>query len=328
MTAFYRVAVVGARRRRQGTGEFIAARFAGLGHSVCAIIGTGSESLAATRDKLQLNHGIKAETYTDIELLFADKNIDILVIASPDETHLDYLNTAAHANCHVFCEKPLWWSGGDTCPSPDDAERSTTTLVELFDSRQCTLFVNLQWPHTLPSFQALYPDIALEAKHIERFEMRFSPASTGSRMVVDSAPHLLSMLSRLLGTGDIAGGIARYSDSSREVLMLSFDYHHAQGSTAVALVLKHHAGQPRPAGYSINGRSVERHVKMPDYLLSFAAQDQTIPIKDPLTQSVETFVESVRHKKPNPKRVIAAGMKHLCQLVHLSKAPPTQQANE
>ncbi len=327
MPAFYRIAVVGARRRRQGTGAFIASRFARLGHTVCAIVGTGDASLTAARDDLQLNHGIETKTYTDVETLFGEENIDVLAIASPDETHLKYLEAAARANCHVFCEKPLWWPADGACPRPDDAERATAEWVRRFDDNRRTLFVNLQWPHTLSSFQALYPDASLSAENITHLEMRLSPDSTGSRMAVASAPHLLSLLYGLLGVGDIFNGAARYGDDARETLVLTFNYLHArdyaQSDTAVTLTLKHHPGQPKPAGYAINGHAVERHIKMPDYLLSLASQNQSIPIKDPLAQSVETFVNAIRQKQPNRRREIVAGMKHLCQLVSLSEQADT-----
>ena len=317
MPAFYRIAVVGARRHRQGTGAFIAAHFAELGHTVCAIVGTSDDSLAAASKDLQLNYGIAVKPYPDVKTLLAEQDIDVLAIASPDGTHLEYLEDAARANCHVFCEKPLWWPADGTCPSPEDAARTTTKLIKRFDDNGHSLFVNLQWPHTLPSFQRLYPDTSLAAENLTRFEMRLSPESTGPRMVIDSAPHPLSMLYRLLGSGDILNAAAHYDGATRDTLTLTFNYHHTQGDTIVTLKFKRHPGQPKPAGYAINGNPVERCVKMPDYLLSLAAHNQSIAIKDPLKQSIETFVDAIRNKTPNQRHTVVAGMRHLCQLVQV-----------
>ena len=319
MPTFYKIAVVGARRRRQGTGAFIAACFAQLGHEVCAIVGTGDDSIAAAQADLQSKHGIQAKGYTDIATLFNEQDIDVLVIASPDTTHLEYLHAALRAGCHVFCEKPLWWPDDDRCPAPEDAERTATDLVKRFNEKKRVLFVNLQWPHTLSSFQALYPDLSLAAGDIARFAMHLSPESTGTRMVIDAAPHPLSMLHQLVGDGDILNATARYDGATRDALTLSFDYHHPQGGTAVTLTFKRDLQQPKPAGYAINGKSVERRVRMPDYLLSLASSDQNIPIKDPLMQSIEAFMDVVQSKgqskAPNRAYTIVAGMKQLCQLV-------------
>ena len=323
MSLSLNIAIVGARRRRQGTGAFIAAQFARLGHSVCAIVGSDDASLAQAQRELRQHYDIRANTYADVKTLLGEEDIDVLVIASPDHTHLAYLEAAAQADCHVFCEKPLWWPADGVCPTPEHAEKTGNELVGRFDGRQKILHVNLQWPHTLPAFQTLYPAVSLVPDKIRQFAMRLSPQSSGSRMTVDSAPHPFSMLHQLLGMGEITGGHAHYDDAAHRALTLEFNYHHTRGDTAVTLTLKQHPEQPRPAGYAINGNTVERHVKLPDYLLSLASQDQSIPIQDPLARSVETFVNAVRLKQPNRRREIVAGMKHLCQLVCLSEQADT-----
>lgn len=318
MPACHNIAVIGANRHRQGTGAFIASGFAGLGHKICAIVGTSEDSLARASRNLRLNYGIRANTYTDVATLFDQEDIDILAIASPNASHLKYLYAAARVHCHAFCEKPLWWAADDIRLAADKVERTATDLVGLFDDCRRSLHVNLQWPHTLTSFQALYPNATLAKQHIKHFEMRLGPESSGTQMVVDSAPHLLSMLYHLLGIGHILNGAARYRDAERTALTLTFDYHHGRDNvTAVTLTLKRHPGQPKPAGYSINGNSVERKVTMPGYLLSFTAQDQSMPIQDPLLQSIETFLDAIRREQPNQKQAIVAGMKHLHQLARL-----------
>lgn len=323
MSAFYRIAVVGARRRRQGTGAFIAARFAELGHDVCAIVGASRDGLAAASGALKRDLGVEVRGYTDVEALFAEQDVNVLVVASPDSTHLEYLEAAVRAGCHVFCEKPLWWSADGVCPAPEAASRKTAALVERFDAARRTLFVNLQWPHTLSAFRTLHPG-SPPAQDVERFEMRLSPESIGAQMVVDAAPHLLSMLHRLLGDGEILNGAACYDGAERDALTLTFDYRHECGDTRVALVLKRFSGQPKPAGYSINGDCAERRVRMPDYLLSLASRDRCIPMDDPLKQSVEAFLNAVRRKSPNPKRALAAGMAQLCRLVQLCERAEPQ----
>ena len=42
-----------------------------------------------------------------VDEIFADKKIDVVVIASSTDTHSDLLLKAAAAKKHVFCEKPI-----------------------------------------------------------------------------------------------------------------------------------------------------------------------------------------------------------------------------
>jgi myo-inositol 2-dehydrogenase/D-chiro-inositol 1-dehydrogenase len=58
---------------------------------------------AASADLAQL-HGARVDT---VEAIFADRNIDAVVIGSPTTTHSDLITRAAQAGKHIFCEKPV-----------------------------------------------------------------------------------------------------------------------------------------------------------------------------------------------------------------------------
>lgn len=49
----------------------------------------------------------KAKTYTDFRRLIDQKDIDAIVIATPDHTHAVATVAALHSGRHVYCEKPL-----------------------------------------------------------------------------------------------------------------------------------------------------------------------------------------------------------------------------
>src|SRR4051812_42202314 len=100
-----RAAVVGARRERQGTGEFIARALAKQGVRVESIVGTRPETAEQARVDLKERHGIDARAHLSLEELLAKEKPDIVVIASPAEYHLPALEAALQAGCHVFCEK-------------------------------------------------------------------------------------------------------------------------------------------------------------------------------------------------------------------------------
>jgi len=48
-----------------------------------------------------------AEAVADVEEIFDNKNIEAVVIATPTNTHVDYLTRAAKAGKAIYCEKPI-----------------------------------------------------------------------------------------------------------------------------------------------------------------------------------------------------------------------------
>jgi len=79
-------------------------------------------------------------------------------------------------------------------------------------------------------------------------------------------PHVLSMLlSCVPGSGRIEKPLVERPAAGR--LDLSFDYVHTAGRTSVRSWLVQAARQPRPAGYAINGCTVQRTIRMADYAM-------------------------------------------------------------
>ncbi len=83
----YKIGIVGAARRNQGTGPFVARIFAQLDNEIVGVIGTSPESLNETVIALRTQHGIYTRGYTTLSDLIDAGPIDAIAICSPPDTH-------------------------------------------------------------------------------------------------------------------------------------------------------------------------------------------------------------------------------------------------
>jgi len=107
------VGLVGARRRRQGLGPFVARDLVRAGARVPCFAATSAATRDAASGQLAATCGIEARGYTNVDEMLARERLDALAILSPAETHAAYLESALAAGLHVLCEKPLVWGRPD-----------------------------------------------------------------------------------------------------------------------------------------------------------------------------------------------------------------------
>ena len=303
----HRVLILGARRRNQGLGEFMARSFHELGAEICGIVGTSSSSVEDTARHLKQQYGIATQGYTDLKSAIEKANPTVVVIASPTGSHHQHLKTVASAGISCLCEKPLFWDDGQSV-DPDEVEY----LVRQFCGEGQLLQLVTQWPETLEEYYSLYPE--LQGRPVERFEMLMGPAATGINMVIDSLPHILSMVHCLTGLGDVQNPRATYKNP--EQLAVSFEYRHGAGCLEVAVDLIRTPQSPRPAGYAINGHAVKRSIQLPEYKMMF--EDETgnqITLEDPLKKRIRNFLADLESGKPTDKKQVVATMIDLKNIV-------------
>ena len=315
----YKVGIVGAARRHQGTGPFIARDLHALGHHISGIVGTSLASVADAVDRLNNQFGIQTQGYESLDALIDRQSIDIVVISSPPDTHLHYLQQAIAHGLHIFCEKPLWWPANS---NHDYAsyQQQIFELLELARQQRSYIHINTQWPYTLRDFHRLHPSALTESGAIEQFAMHLSPQSRGPQMLVDAASHGLSMLYQLVGTGDIADIVVDKSSASVfDQITIQFKYIHRQGTTEVTFGLTNTRETPKPASYQINHLKVDRLVALPDYQIQLQSDRTTLNITDPLTTSIRDFIANIEANLECDTAALEMGTKHLYALIDACK---------
>jgi predicted dehydrogenase len=302
-----RIAIIGVRKLRQGLGEHFARWLVAAGAQVPAFVARTPESAEAGRIVLA-RHGIDARGFTSLEALLAAEPVDAIVIASPAESHADFLMQALAAGLHVLCEKPLVWG-------LEDVAEAAVEIEDRFEAEGLILAEHCQWPETLGAFEALHPGVLDEA--LETFEMELAPSSLGGEMLVDALSHPVSLLQAILerhaswmGWGDAprleGARFSTRSDDARQI-EAELDLRDAMDEAiSVRIRLTHTPGQPRPAAYAVNGRRADRIVDPGDYSMRLAdlsdpAAPRFVPLADPMQAAVAKFVEAVR-RGSDPER--------------------------
>lgn len=280
-----RVGIIGARRRRQGLGPFVARDLRAAGAEIPCFLATTAETRDAAARELASSSHIEARGYLDLEAMLSAEQLDALAIPSPAETHRSYLEAACAAGLHALCEKPLIWGGAGLAAT-------ASRIARRFDAGGLLLWENCQWPYTLPAYERLYPGST--ARPPERFEMYLEPTSRGRQMLADSMPHVLSLLQVLRPGPAPAIAEPRFSTPDAERMAVDFLYCAGSVASAVRVNLKCVEAAPHEAHFAVDGRPVRRLVAPEGYRLSFAAGDRTVALADPLTLLVGNFTRELQ----------------------------------
>ena len=122
-----RVALIGARRARQGLGPFVARDLHAAGAQVSGFLTTRPESSAQAALSRRAQAGVEARGYLDLEELIDHERPDALAILSPAQTHAGILRSAARAGLHgmTLYLQGVVESGGGTAVT-----RPATVIVQ------------------------------------------------------------------------------------------------------------------------------------------------------------------------------------------------------
>lgn len=269
-----RVGLVGATRRRNGLGPFLASMAEAAGGRVVGVAARDSQRAVVAAGSLveRLGHPVAA---FGSALLLA-QGVDLLIVATPAEVHADGLLAALAAGVPCLCEKPL---------VPAATTGDGVALLGAFAVRDLLLVENCQWPAVLPALFALHPELV--GQPVRSVAMGLWPPEPGAAMVADSLSHLLSVLQALVPAAQ--GPLAAIEVADRHPAAVRnrvrFTVDSPTGPILAELHLEHGPHQPRPAWLAVNGRRIDRKIG-PGYALAFAAGERAIAVADPLAQLV------------------------------------------
>jgi NAD(P)-dependent dehydrogenase (short-subunit alcohol dehydrogenase family) len=305
-----RVGIVGAGRRRNGLGPFLAAAVEAAGARVVGVSGRSPEAASFAAAELSVRLGHQVASYSTAHLLA--QAVDAMVIASPAAVHDEGLLAALAAGVPCLCEKPL---------VPVERTTDGLALCAAFGQRGILLAENCQWPFVLPALWELHPGV--QAQPVRTVAMGLGPAAAGRSMIEDSLSHVLSVVQALVPFGERARVMdIRQTDAgpAAEANVLSFRMVEGEVSVAVELHLRRCPDQPRPAWLAVNGARIDRRIG-PNYELSFVADNKSVCVPDPLGEVVYRFVTLLgprtqfgpRNRERSPEPVDSLAIRLRCQ---------------
>ncbi len=298
-----RVAIVGARRARFGTGPFLARQAAKLGAQVVAVVGTRPESARLAAEELAAA-GMRVTPFTEAEDLFAEAAPDVALIASPAETHRPWLRAALDAGVHVLCEKPL--GAGNAS--------ETQGLAQEFAAAGLVLAENCQWPYVLPAFQLLHPGFQLGAART--FRMLMAPPQRGRERWSEVLSHPLSLLQAVRpGPAEISA--IRFAEQHAEAADARLDFVFTTHASALKCeVMAEDLGRsPRPAEFAFDEALCRRRVTAKDYRMRFESEvpapgkrAPAVDIGDPMETCLREFFVRVRRARAKREAPLDEGL--------------------
>jgi hypothetical protein len=118
-----------------------------------------------------------------------------------------------------------------------------------------------------------------------------SPPFPGRAMIPESVPHALSLLYCLLGVGEIES--LNFDSDGEKEMSIKFSYLFQTRACDVIIKLTPQDSQPRDLSFGLNDKIVSRSLGSEDYEIYFNYGDKRLRIVDPLSRSVQNFLEAV-----------------------------------
>ena len=141
-----------------------------------------------------------SRAYGSYDALLADRDIDIVYIATPHPMHAEWIIKAADAGKHILCEKPLVMNAFDAQTVIEAARRNRVFLMEAFMYRchpQTAKLVETIRSGTIGDVRLIEASFAFQCNHDPKSRI-FDPALGGGG-ILDIGCYTVSMARLLAG---------------------------------------------------------------------------------------------------------------------------------
>ena len=148
-----------------------------------------------------------ATRHDDPQVLIDDDSIDLIVVATPNDSHAPLAQAALAAGRHVVVDKPL---------AVDDQDAVALVQLARGADRLLSVFHNRRWDSDFLTVERLLRDDVLGEVMLAEFRWdRFRPAikpgwreegGPGSGLLNDLGPHMIDQAIRLFGMPDAVAG--------------------------------------------------------------------------------------------------------------------------
>lgn len=201
----------------------------------------------------------QAATVASAEQIFADPAIDLVVIATPNDSHAPLAHAALDAGKHVVVDKPFALTASE---ARDLAEKARAT------GRMCTVFHNRRWDGDFRTVERLLRDgtlgeVALAGLRWDRFRPAIKPgwretSHPGAGLLADLGPHLIDQALCLFGPPDaVSADIACQRQAATVDDYFEITLHYGARRVIVAAASLVAAARPRFALHGTRGSFVK-----------------------------------------------------------------------
>jgi hypothetical protein len=286
-----RVAIVGA----SGIGKHHAAWWHQAGYAVCAFVGSGPASVAATAALLKKRFGFDGRGYADLGTMLDQERPDFVDVCSPPRLHLAHARLALEHGCAVLCEKPLTYERGTSFAAQI---AQCEQLVALAAGRRLRFGLCTQYAAMAEVCRPWIPCLREGGAAATIAASIASPVHPEPEepidLWMDLAPHMVAIVQTLVQGGRIVAGSLRKEFRPLHA-EAAFDVASGPGSrvTACRLVTERTQGQPTHIRrLEVDGTAFDLD-DVPDAAgvlcsrIRFAGQTRIVP--NCLRQTIERF---------------------------------------
>jgi scyllo-inositol 2-dehydrogenase (NADP+) len=159
--------------------------------------------------RAQITADLQIRTYAELKEALTDPDVDLIVLATPNDLHMSQAVAALDAGKHVVTDKPM-------CLSIGEAERMITTADKA--GRLLSVFQNRRWDGDFLTVQDLLGQGAVGTPYyIEMAWEKFSPPrtwrgsrSSGGGVFVDLCSHMIDQALLLAAPATLRTVYARF----------------------------------------------------------------------------------------------------------------------